>query len=68
VLLLSFLLLLLGSIPAFACQLTPRTTAPLVMQDGVPTFRLMVNGQADRFVLDTGAGRTSFPPMRSAAW
>jgi hypothetical protein len=62
VLLLSFLLLLLGSVPAFACQLTPRTTAPLVMQDGVPTLCLMVNGQPARFVLDTGAGRTVVSP------
>jgi Aspartyl protease len=59
---LSFLLLLLGSIPAFACQVTPRTTAPLVMQDAVPTLRLMVNGQPARFVLDTGAGRTVVSP------
>jgi Aspartyl protease len=58
----SFLLVLLGSIPAFACQFTPRTTAPLVMQDGVPTLRLMVNGQPARFVLDTGAGRTVVSP------
>lgn len=31
---------------------------PLRMEGGVPTLRLMVNGEPARFVLDTGAART----------
>jgi len=53
------LLLLLGTAQAVGCQVTPKATVPLDMMHGVPTLQLLVDGQPARFVLDTGAGRTT---------
>ncbi len=51
--------LLLAATPAFACEVVPRAVVGLDLVQGVPTVQVAVDGEPARFVLDTGAARTT---------
>ncbi len=50
--------LLLGAVPAAACQVQPRATVPLDLASRHAIVTVEVNDQPARFILDTGAERT----------
>jgi hypothetical protein len=50
--------LLLGSVPAAACQVQSRAAVPLEIGSRHAMVTVQVNGQPARFILDTGAERT----------